>query len=398
MATATITLPELHPGQREVFENDARFKVLACGRRWGKTRLAALVSLVYALRGKRVWWIGPTFPMASIGWRLLKRLSAPLKPHKSETQRYLRFSTGGEIWVKSADNPDSLRGEGLDLAVLDECAFIQEEAWFDAIRPALTDRKGGAIFISTPKGRNWFWHLWRSALDKEGWARWHYPSETNPFLDPAEIAEAKEQLPELTFRQEYLAEFLEGEGAVFRNIEACLIDDDHTKPGEHRGHFIAIGVDWGKHEDYTAISVFCADCGRELQRDRFNQIDYTFQVQRLKAINDRWKADLVLVETNAMGEPIFEQIAREGLKVSGFQTTATTKPPLIESLALAFEREEAKWLRDPVWTHELEAYGRRVNSVTGRSSYSAPPGEHDDTVMARALAWRAAQSGRFTLA
>ena len=390
MATLDVVMPTLHPDQREVKDDESRFKVLACGRRWGKSRLACVIAIAVALRGGRVWWIGPSYPMASIGWRLLKRLTIPLKPKKSETERRLEFAGGGEIWVKSADNPDSLRGEGLDLAIFDECAFMREAAWIDSIRPALTDREGSAIFISTPKGRNWFWRLWSRADSEEGWSRWQYPSANNPYLSEAEIENARNTLPENTYRQEYLAEFLENQGVVFRNIGACstLVS---SSPSEHKGHRIVIGNDWGKQNDFTTVSVFCADCNQEVQFDRFNQIDFTVQRGRLKALADRWKASC-LSESNSIGVPIIEQLQREGLDISGFETTGKSKPPLIESLVLAFEREEAHWIDDRLWSGELEAYERKVNPM-GHPSYSAPEGMHDDTVIARALAWKAAQMG-----
>ena len=113
---------------------------------------------------------------------------------------------------------------------------------------------------------------------------------------------------------------------------------------------------------------------------------------RLKALTERWGVSYISAESNAMGEPIIEQLVADGLPVYGFQTTATTKPPMIESLALALEREEVKWMDDPVATMELEAYERKVCATTGRSQYSAPAGLHDDTVMARALANQAVNS------
>jgi len=182
-----------------------------------------------------------------------------------------------------------------------------------------------------------------------------------------------------------MAEFLEGEGAVFRNIQACL-HHQQTVVGHHRAHRVVMGCDWAKSKDFTCLSVVCSDCGLELALDRFNQIDYVFQRGRLKVLADKWRVDDILVESNAMGEPIAEQLQRDGLPVRMFQTTASSKPPLIESLALAFEREEVQWLDDPIATMELEAYERKVNQQTGRSSYSAPEGLHDDTVIARALA------------
>jgi hypothetical protein len=151
-------------------------------------------------------------------------------------------------------------------------------------------------------------------------------------------------------------------------------------------------VDWGKQSDYTAVSVGCADCKVEVARDRFNQIDYVFQRGRLMVIAEKWKPARVLAESNAMGTPIIEMLLRDGLPVMAFDTTPSSKPPLIENLALVFEREEFQFVDDPIWRGELEAYERKISPVTGRSQYSAPEGVHDDTVMARALMTRAATS------
>lgn len=308
--------------------------------------------------------------------------------------RSIDFPNGGFVQVRSADDPDSLRGEGLDFVVLDECAFIAEAAWAEALRPALSDRLGRALFISTPKGRNWFWRLWVKGQDEnnEEWRSWRFPTSDNPFIAPSEIEAARGDLPERTFQQEYLAEFIEDAGAVFRNIRANLYAGGDAV-GLHREHRVVMGVDWGKQSDFTALSVVCADCHKELALDRFNQIDYSFQRGRLQALADKWRVAYILAESNSMGEPVIEQLQRDGLPVYAFQTTAQSKPPLIESLALAFEREEVKWLADDVATLELEAYERKVSATTGRSAYSAPEGLHDDTVMARALANQARLTG-----
>jgi hypothetical protein len=126
-------------------------------------------------------------------------------------------------------------------------------------------------------------------------------------------------------------------------------------------------------------------CRKEVAKDRFNQIDYSFQRERIKVLAIHWKVSSILAESNSMGEPNAEALQRDGLPVTMFATTATSKPPLIENLALALERTEWQFIDDPIWTAELEAYERKVNMATGRSSYSAPEGVHDDTVIARAL-------------
>jgi hypothetical protein len=309
----------------------------------------------------------------------------------------LELPGGGEVQVRSADDPDSLRGEGLDLAVLDECAFMKQAAWEEALRPALSDRQGEAVFISTPKGRNWFWRLWqRGIANEQGHEAWQLPTGDNPYIPEGEIEAARLSLPELIFEQEYLAIFLENEGAVFRNIRECM-HAGHTEPKDHKEHYKTMGVDWGKQNDFTALSVGCADCRLELARDRFNKIDYTFQRKRLSVMAEKWDVTEIVAESNAMGEPIIEQLQQDGMPVKGFQTTSTTKPPLIENLALVLEREEFQFQADPVWTGELEAYERRVSPVTGRSQYSAPEGMHDDTVIARALMVHGAVNDRWLI-
>lgn len=388
-----INFPPMHPSQRAAASSRARYRVLACGRRWGKTRLGSALSVAEGLQGGRVFWVAPTYKLTAPGWRMIQRLSAPIPGAEiRKAERSVTFASGGEVHVRSADDPNSLRGDGLNLAILDECAFMLEDAWIEALRPALSDRKGRAVFISTPKRRNWFYTLWMRGQDGGDYQAWQLPTSNNPYIDADEIQTARLELPDDVFAQEYLAEFLESGGAVFRNVGASMTAGE-SEPAQHAGHRIVAGVDWGKQHDYTAVSVGCATCRCEIERARSNRIDYTFQVARIADLWRKWDIGTLLVETNAMGAPIFEQLQREGLPVSGFETTASSKPPLIESLSLAFDRREWAWQDDKVWTLELEAYERRVNNITGRSSYSAPEGMHDDTVMARALCLQAAQVG-----
>ena len=385
----TVILPPLHSHQTAIRRHPARFKVIGAGRRWGKSRLGASLCIEEAGKGGRAWWVAPSYKVAAMGWRLIRALAVQV-PNTviRDSDMMVTLPGGGTVQVRSADNPDSLRGEGLDFVVVDECAFVAEEAWQEALRPSLSDRLGRAMFISTPKGRNWFWRYYQRGLEGGDWQSWSFPTSDNPFIAPTEIEAARGDLPELTFRQEYLAEFLEGEGAVFRNILACL-NALATTPEAHIGHHVVVGCDWAKQADFTAFSAVCRDCHAEVARDRFNQIDYHVQRQRLQALYEHWRPAMILAESNSIGEPVIEELQRSGLPVRPFLTTAQSKPPLIESLALAFERAECQWQADPVWTGELEAYERTVSAVSGRSQYSAPEGMHDDTVIARALAWRA---------
>ena len=250
----------------------------------------------------------------------------------------------------------------------------------------LLDNDGDAVFIFTPQRKNHAHSMYVQALgdDTGRWQAWKFTSFDNPYLSKSALIEIAEDMTEDAYRQEIMAEFLENEGAVFRNIQACMIAEPST-PEAHQGHRIVMSVDWGKHHDYTAIDLGCIDCKIELARDRFNEIDYIFQRGRLKVLYDLWQPGSILAESNSMGEPNIEQLQADGLPVRGFETTATSKPPLIENLALTLERAEWRFQHDPIWTGELEAYERKVSPNTGRSTYSAPEGVHDDTVMARAL-------------
>jgi hypothetical protein len=270
---------------------------------------------------------------------------------------------------------------------------MKPETWTVVGAPMLLDADGDVIFAFTPNHRNHAFLLFQQAIvDKTGyWKTFHGTSYDNPHLKPRVIDRLKASMTEQMIRQEIMAEFLEGEGAVFRNIAACM-NAPITKPDDHAGHELCAGVDWGKQQDFTAISVGCKTCRVEVARDQFNQIDYHVQRQRLEVLINRWHIRHALIELNAIGEPNFEELQRAGLPVFGFTTTAASKPPLIENLALALEKTEWQFQSDLVWTSELEAYERKVNAITGRSSYSAPEGMHDDTVMARALMLRAAGS------
>lgn len=377
----------------EVALSPARFRVLACGRRrWGKTRLGSALCIQTATRGGRAWWVAPTYPVATVGWRLVRRLAMQIPGAEiRQGDRLVVLPSGGEVQVRSADNPDSLRGEGLDFVVMDECAFMKEEAFSEALRPALSDRKGRAMFISTPKGRNWFWRLWQRCMDDHDheWHGWQLPTGDNPYIDPAEIEAARLGLPERIFAQEYLAEFLDDAGGVFRRVmeAATATPQDSAVPG----HQYIMGIDWARSRDFTVLAIVDATLNQLVYLDRFNQIDYAVQRGRVLATYERFKPERVIAEMNAMGAPMVEQLMRDGLPVEGFTTTNATKAAIIDALALAFEQGALAILPDPTLINELQSY-EMDRSPSGLMRYGAPSGMHDDTVMALAMAWYGAVS------
>lgn len=390
---AGVGLSELHPAQRQVATEARRFNVLSMGRRFGKTLFGLNRAKQMLRRGQPVGWFAPTYKLMLEVWLDARRQMRDEIASANKTEMRLELHNGAVLDMWTLDNPDAGRGRKYARVIIDEAAMVKNlmSAWQASIRPTLTDLKGDAWFLSTPKGRNAFWHLYQLGLDSTqiDWMAWQMPTAANPYLDAAEIEAARQMLPELTFEQEYLAVFLESEGAVFRNIPACMKAPE-TTPAEHAGHTIVAGVDWAKQRDFTAFSLGCLNCRCEVARDRFNQIDYVFQRARLQSMCELWKPTAILTETNSIGTPIFEELERSNLPVVAFETTASSKPPLIENLALTLERTEWQFQADATWTAELEGYERKVSPVTGRSSYSAPEDGHDDTVMARALmVWQA---------
>jgi len=270
---------------------------------------------------------------------------------------------------------------------------MDEEAFSSVGIPMLLDNNGSAIFGSTPNRKNHHFAYFNRGIDEfdKRWESFKFTSHDNPHLSKEALSELTQDLTDDNYRQEIMAEFLENEGAVFRNIEACM-NAQPTRPNEHKGHHLVAGVDWGKHKDFTVISVGCRTCGYEVHLDRFNKIDYSYQRGRLANIINEWGIVDSLVELNSIGEPNFEELERGDLPVRGFQTTAGSKRPLIEGLGLALERETWQFLDVPIATAELEAYEIKVHPVTGHATYSAPAGVHDDTVMARALMVQAVNS------
>jgi hypothetical protein len=388
-----VRLPNRHARQAEIADSTAKRKSINAGRRAGKTTLAADISVSdYFLEGRKVMYAAPVAKQTDAYWKKCKRYLghgiAERIIHKDETRRTLTLGNG-EISCQTAHDADTLRSGDADLLIFDEWAYMSFDAWDKVGSPMLLDTNGDAIFISTPNRRNHHFMMYQWGVEeREGWESFAFPSTENPYLTREAFDLMIADMTEDSYRQEILAEFLEGQGAVFRNIAACLHAPACT-PEDHKGHRLVAGGDWGKQNDFTVVSIGCADCREEVALDRFNQIDYPYQRARIGALLNKWGVRTFMPEHNSIGDPIIDELQRDpefnSITIVPFDTTPSSKPPLIENLALTFEREEWQFLPDLIGKGELEAYERKVSPATGRSSYSAPEGLHDDTVIGRAL-------------
>lgn len=174
--------------------------------------------------GGKYWWVARSNEdAAQIIWPELVKALRSVTAYKNETRHYIRMVNGAEISVKSAQEPDSLRGVGLDGVVMDEVAFFDQEAWTDSLRPTLADKQGWAIFITTPQGHNWFYDLFEFAGNEDGWERWHRPTSDNPLIPASELASARRENA-IKFRQEYEADFEAIQGSLFRRDWFSIVD------------------------------------------------------------------------------------------------------------------------------------------------------------------------------
>ena len=227
----------LHNKQLEIFKSKARFKIVAAGRRGGKSYLSAVTLLIEALKeenrfgiplkGKEVWYVAPTYQQArDIIWNLLKELGQPVIDQVYENTSTMRLINGRTIKLKGSDRPDTLRGVSLAYVVLDEYAFMKPEVWDMIIGPALADTRGEALFIGTPAGKNHFYMLWDEAAtdSDEEWESFHFNSLDNPLISQKELDKARNRMSKEAFRQEFEASFEAAGGGAFNSDDFQYAD------------------------------------------------------------------------------------------------------------------------------------------------------------------------------
>lgn len=386
-----------HAGQQLVHRSTARRRVVSCGVRWGKSLCAAMEAIAAAMLadGRSIGWIvAPTYDLADriyreVELRLMEHMRHRIVSRKeSERRIVIRNISGGlsEIRAKSADNPDSLLGEGLDFVIVDEASRLKPRIWQSFLSQRLIDKDGWALLISTPKGKGYFYDLYRMGQGEDrdpDYESWNMPSWSNPLLDRKLINAERARLPERVFAQEFGAQFIEGSGSVFRGVRECATST-WSKPLP-RERYLA-GLDLGKTEDFTVLTILDSHC-RLVHYDRFHRQDWAIQTQRIKAALDRYGAT-VLVDSTGAGEPILEGLKRDGVNAYPYPFTMQSKTALIDNLSLLFEKREILLPRPELWPEgidELESFQYSVND-NGYARMSAPSGQHDDIVISLALA------------
>lgn len=370
-----ITLPELHNNQEIVRSESKRFNVLDCGRRWGKTVFAVNLISETAIEGHPSGYFAPTYKLLEGTFRETIKALGPIVKRKHDNQ-FIELITGGIVDFWSLDNPYAGRSKKYKRVVVDEAAFVKElwDAWNNSIRPTLTDLIGDGWIMSTPRGKNGFYKLYsKGTSGEQNWMSWQMPTHTNPYIDPKELEDAKRELPESAYNQEYLALFSDNAANPF-GIDFIR---KAVKPISNL-NTACFGVDLAKSVDWTVITGL----------DQNGNISYF----------DRWQSDWgqtrnriiqtigstpALIDSTGVGDPIVEDIQRSCGAVEGFHYTSTGKQMLMEGLANSIQKGTTSIL-DGVMKDELESF----EFIYGRTGvkYSAPSGMHDDCVNSLALA------------
>jgi hypothetical protein len=370
-----ITLPILTKVQTSVLSERKRFNVLDCGRRWGKSVLAGYLLSHYVIKKHPVAYFAPTYKLLEGTYKELLLALSPVIRKKHDNQ-FIELITGGIIEFWSLENPLAGRSRKYKLAIVDEAAFNRNlwQSWTEAIRPTLTDLKGDAWFMSTPKGKNDFYKLWmRGQTGEPDWMSWQMPTVTNPHIDASEIEAARRDLPELAFAQEYLAEFNDNVANPFGldKIRMCT-GQMSNEPA------VVFGIDLAKSFDWSVI----------IGLDRFGVVSYFERFQRpwneTKEIIRRLPRAAIKIDSTGVGDPITEDIQRERGDVHSFKYTSTSKQQLMEGLAAAIHQRRLVFPEGTIRA-ELESFEYQMTGTGVK--YTAPPGLHDDCVNALALAW-----------
>ena len=366
----------LHASQRDVLARLKRFSVLEIGRRWGKTTFGIQLLVEHAINGKRVGWFAPSYKFLSDVEREVLRILEPILTASDKVERRYALATGGVIEFWSLEDENAGRGRAYDFIVIDEAGFVAKllGIWRAALRPTLTDRRGGALFLGTPKGRGDFHRLYAEAeADDTGeWLAVRLASASNPFLDSTEIASARKLLPPAVFAQEYEGIPAEDGSNPFglNALRACVGAISTDAP-------VVWGVDLAKSEDWTvALALDAAGCVCRLER--WQGAWNVTRAKLIALIGD----DHALIDSTGVGDPIVEDIARNCRRAEGFKFTSQSKQQIIEGLIAAISLREIQY-PDGIIPTELSNFGFRYTG--GRVHYEAEVG-HDDVVCALALA------------
>ncbi len=374
---------------KTVLNTEAKYITTVSPRQAGKSMLAINMLLYFAIndKGTTSCFISPIYSQAR---KVMEELYDAIKDtdivDKVNFSNFeIKLKTGSKILFKSAEREDGLRGYTFDYLIIDEAAYIKEDAFKRAIQPTVFIKGKKVLLFSTPRGRDWFYNTHKMGTDPEHkqYASCRMSYQGNPYVNHEEIESAKKALPEAIFRAEYEGEFLEGESSVFQNFNTN-VSDVYPQP---QGKIFA-GLDLGRESDYT-VCTFIDASGQIIDIYREKGKDWEEMTNAVLTRVKKWNASL-LVETNSMGTVIYENLKKQWADTHPFNTSNSSKKDIVETLILAFAEASIKIPSiklEPVLHHELEVFEMSYNPKTRNVRYAARASFHDDMVLSLCIGW-----------
>ncbi len=396
----SVTLYTPHNNQRIIHDSinkdHYKYYVINIGRQFGKSLLATNQLLYWILSNKcECAWVSPVYNQANKVYEQIVSAFAntDIITKKDSQKLKIVFCNGSMLQFFSAERYDNIRGFTFDYLVCDEFAFMDEKAWTEVLRATVLVKGKKVLLISTPKGKNHFYKLHQLDGINEQYKSFTMTSYDNPMINPSEIDDAKLTLPEMIFRQEYLAEFIDGSAMLFNNRQ--LTDNKSYGKG-------FAGIDLGRADDYSVLSIF-NEKGEQFYIERWRHSDWSTIVKNIANGLRTNNVQTALVEVNSIGDVIFEMLQKECSSyctIEPFVTTNQSKKEIVESLIVANQNKEVKFLNVDWLDKELEMFTYEYNPKSRVIKYSATTGFHDDGVMASCLSYHAYskyKTGRYTL-
>ena len=369
-----------------VLNTEAKYHVVSLGRQSGKSLMAMNLVLYWLINHKpcKILWVSPVYSQAN---KVQHELDEAIRNSKiidtcNYSDNYIKLKTGSEIYFRSAERYDNIRGYTFDYCIVDEAAYIKEEAWTTAIKPTLAVRGKKILFLSTPKGKNWFYNLYQLSNVNSNYKAYNGPTSTNPFVKQTEIDEARATLPPNIFKTEYLAEFVDDGGEVFSNLSNNTFNEWPKPNGT-----IYCGIDLGKQNDYT-VATFMDNNGNIVEIYRDNHKAWNDMIIELSALINKYNAK-TYIEVNNVGDVIFEQLKGKVKQIEPFVTSNRSKTEAIEGLILDLNENNIKIPNKelfPALHNELSVFTYEYSPSSRTIKYGSPNGHHDDTVISLAIA------------
>jgi hypothetical protein len=390
--TKIVNGASLHKGQQRVVDlikGPAKYVTAVAPRQTGKTFLSIQTLLYWAINdpGCTIFFVSPTYaqafkPLDELYNAIVKSGIVDMYNKASLT---IVLKNKSKIVFKSTERSDNLRGYTVDYMIVDESAYHKEGVWDSVLKPMLLVKGKKVLFISTPRGtNNWFYKMYQLGQDREAtnYASTRMEYSENPFLDVHELEEARRVLPAHIFAAEYEGSFTESGNTVFDMSKVIQFPIYPRATGK-----IYCGVDLGRANDWT-VAVFVDSLGNVVDIYRDNQKDWSVMTANIIQKVQQWKA-VTWVETNSIGDVIYEMIKKKWMETHPFTTSNKSKNDAIEGLAVDLSSGEVKIPNQeliPALHFELAAYEYEYSPKTRSIKYGAPQGLHDDCVMGLAIA------------